>query len=169
MRVAVIGAGPSGLVTLKYLLSACDSLGSDPVEPILFESESLMGGTFVHRTYEDGELVSSKQLTTFSDFRPQDSDPDFHSTDRYVEYLNDYCTHFGLWEHIKLSITVVSIRKNGNRRHIITYRQQDGPQTAEHECDAVAICTGLHVTPNIPNHQRRGPSIKSLSLVRVQE
>ncbi|CAP65622.1 uncharacterized protein PODANS_6_11110 [Podospora anserina S mat+] len=139
MRVAVIGAGPSGLVTLKYLLSACDSLGSDPVEPILFESESLMGGTFVHRTYEDGELVSSKQLTTFSDFRPQDSDPDFHSTDRYVEYLNDYCTHFGLWEHIKLSITVVSIRKNGNRRHIITYRQQDGPQTAEHECDAVAI------------------------------
>ncbi|KAK4641294.1 LOW QUALITY PROTEIN: hypothetical protein QC761_0100770 [Podospora bellae-mahoneyi] len=90
MRVAVIGAGPSGLVTLKYQLSACDSLGSDPVEPILFESES--------------------SLTTFSDFRPQDSDPDFLLTDRYVDKT-----------------------------------------TAEHECDAVAICTGLHVTPNIPN------------------
>ncbi|KAK0671726.1 hypothetical protein QBC41DRAFT_300413 [Cercophora samala] len=140
MRVAVIGAGPSGLVTLKYLLTACDFLDTGPVEAVLFESESSVGG----------DLVSSKQLTTFSDFRPHDSDPDFLSTDRYVEHLNEYCTHFGLWEHIKLSTSVVSIRRNGNRGHIIGYRHQDCPDTAEYECDAVAICSGLHVTPNIP-------------------
>ncbi|KAK4180451.1 hypothetical protein QBC36DRAFT_355126 [Triangularia setosa] len=143
MRVAVVGAGPSGLMTFKYLLAACDFLATDP--------ESV-GGTFAHRTYEDGELVSSKQLTTFSGFRLRVSDPDFLSTDRYVQYLSGYCTHFGLWKHIKLSTTVLSIRQRGNRStHIITYQHRGSPQTQEYECDAVAICSGLHVTPNIPN------------------
>ena len=41
MRVAVIGAGPSGLVTLKYLLAAHDALKTDqPIEVRCFESES---------------------------------------------------------------------------------------------------------------------------------
>ncbi|KAK3048302.1 Monooxygenase PC-14 [Extremus antarcticus] len=77
MKVAVIGAGPSGLFTLKYLLTAHQYLGVEKIEARLFESEGGVGGTFLARTYEDAELVSSKQLTTFSDFRPKDDDPDF--------------------------------------------------------------------------------------------
>jgi dimethylaniline monooxygenase (N-oxide forming) len=60
-RVAVIGAGPSGLTTLKYLLASQNALGSAPVDVRLFESESAIGGTFFARTYEDAE-VSSKIL-----------------------------------------------------------------------------------------------------------
>lgn len=56
MRVAVIGAGPSGLTTLKYLLASQDALGTAPVEVRLFESESSIGGTFFARTYEDAEV-----------------------------------------------------------------------------------------------------------------
>jgi len=56
MRVAVIGAGPSGLVTLKYALSAYTALQSDPVDVRLFESEDGVGGTFYARTYEDAEV-----------------------------------------------------------------------------------------------------------------
>lgn len=58
MRVAVIGAGPSGLVTLKYLLAAQEALGTDAVEVRLFESEAGVGGTFLSRTYEDAEVCS---------------------------------------------------------------------------------------------------------------
>lgn len=58
MRVAIIGAGPSGLVTLKYLLAAERSLGTEPVEVRLFESESGVGGTFLVRTYEEAEVLS---------------------------------------------------------------------------------------------------------------
>jgi len=56
MKVAVIGAGPSGLVTLKYLATAHLFLGTEPIEARLFESEDAIGGTFHARTYEDAEV-----------------------------------------------------------------------------------------------------------------
>lgn len=58
MRVAVIGAGPSGLVTLKYLKTAHHFFPGKPVEAVLFESESVVGGTFAQRTYEDAEVYT---------------------------------------------------------------------------------------------------------------
>ncbi|KAG6035383.1 hypothetical protein E4U41_006107, partial [Claviceps citrina] len=116
MRVAVIGAGPSGLATLKYLVEAHKYLGCEAVEARLFEYQPRVGGTFAARVYEDAELVSSKQLTTFSDLRVPDG-PDFLSTTRYVEYLEDYCTRFGLWEHIRLDTRVVSVSRRPGGGH----------------------------------------------------
>ncbi|KAK0612524.1 hypothetical protein B0T17DRAFT_543883 [Bombardia bombarda] len=150
MRVAVIGGGPSGLVTLKYLLTAHRFLDSDPIEAVLFEAEDAIGGTFTHRVYEDAELVSSKQLTTFSDFRPREDDPDFLSAARYVQYLHDYCTRFSLWPHVKLSTPVVSVRRRPLGGHVVSYRSNLAGQMVEYECDAIAVCSGLHVTPNLP-------------------
>jgi len=59
MKVAVIGAGPSGLVTLKYLLTAHQFLDIEPIEARIFESEDAIGGTFYARTYEDAEVQPS--------------------------------------------------------------------------------------------------------------
>ncbi len=57
MRVAVIGGGPSGLVTLKYLVTAHDFFpGMDPIEAKLFEAQDSIGGTFTYRVYEDAEV-----------------------------------------------------------------------------------------------------------------
>jgi dimethylaniline monooxygenase (N-oxide forming) len=56
MRVAVIGGGPSGLVTLKYLLTAHLFLETGPIEARIFEGEADIGGTFLARTYEDAEV-----------------------------------------------------------------------------------------------------------------
>jgi cation diffusion facilitator CzcD-associated flavoprotein CzcO len=56
MKVAVIGGGPSGLVTLKYLIRAHLNLDCDPIEARLFELEDSIGGAFAHRTYEDAEV-----------------------------------------------------------------------------------------------------------------
>jgi cation diffusion facilitator CzcD-associated flavoprotein CzcO len=63
----VIGGGPAGLVSLKYLKNHTTWIDSE--EPLLVEQESEIGGTFRWRAYENAELVSSKQLTCFSDFR----------------------------------------------------------------------------------------------------
>lgn len=56
MRVAVIGGGPSGVVTLKYLLLAHQLLSCEPVEARLFEYQDTIGGTFAARAYEDAEV-----------------------------------------------------------------------------------------------------------------
>ena len=62
MRVAVIGGGPSGLVTLKTLVTAHEFLaGTEPIEAKLFEQEDSIGGTFKHRVYEDAEVCCRAQ------------------------------------------------------------------------------------------------------------
>lgn len=66
MRVVVVGAGPAGLTTLKTLLHAPSSLGTN-FDPVILELGDSIGGTFDQRSYENGTLVSSKQLTCFSD------------------------------------------------------------------------------------------------------
>ncbi|KAI1099823.1 FAD/NAD(P)-binding domain-containing protein [Jackrogersella minutella] len=148
MRVAIIGAGPSGLVTLKYLLAAERALGTKPVEVRLFESEASVGGTFLARTYEDAELVSSRQLTCFSDFRCRDDEPDFISAKRYVEYLKEYCTNFNLWPHMTFSCRVTKVESRREGGHAVTYLCETQQYTWD--CDAVAVCSGLHVNPSIP-------------------
>ncbi|OTA56657.1 FAD/NAD(P)-binding domain-containing protein [Hypoxylon sp. EC38] len=164
MRVAVIGAGPSGLVTLKYLKTAHHFFPGKPVEAVLFESESEVGGTFAKRTYEDAELVSSKFLTAFSDFRAHENDPDFLSAERYVHYLNQYCDHFNLWPDINLKTKVVAIKRRPGGGHVVHYRKADyvDAEVMTYECDAIAVCTGLHVTPNIPNL----PGIENVPVVK---
>lgn len=66
-----------------------------------------------------------------------------------MEYLNQYCTHFQLWPLIRLNANVTSVAKGQERRHIIRY--EIAGQCYSWECDAVAVCSGLHVQPNIPS------------------
>ncbi|KAI3336822.1 FAD/NAD(P)-binding domain-containing protein [Xylariaceae sp. AK1471] len=150
VRIAIIGAGPAGIVTLRYLLAAEKALQCEPIEVRLFESDTGVGGTFRARTYEDGELVSSTRFTTFSDFRLGKA-PDFLGVDQYLKYLEDYCSHFKLWPHMNFSCRVTNLeRQDGS--HILTYFTKE-QQENTWQCDAVAICSGLHVDPNIPHIQ----------------
>lgn len=64
----IIGGGPAGIVALKYFLEYGPKCPPGE-EPVLVEMEDDIGGTFRWRGYENAELVSSKQLTCFSDFR----------------------------------------------------------------------------------------------------
>lgn len=50
MKVAVIGAGPAGLVTCKTMLEAASE--AFPFDPVIFEQEGDLGGTFRYRSYE---------------------------------------------------------------------------------------------------------------------
>lgn len=86
-------------------------------------------------------------MTTFSDLRVPDPDNDFLSTERYVAYLEEYCRHFGLQKHIYLNTRVVAVERT-SRRHRVVY--EHGGEYAGWECDAVAVCSGLHVEPNVP-------------------
>ncbi|KAL2883320.1 hypothetical protein SGCOL_000999 [Colletotrichum sp. CLE4] len=160
IRVAIIGAGASGLVTAKYLRQARQYFGVPDVEVRVFEKEDGVGGVCKYKAYEEAEMVSSKYLTAFSDFRVSKDLPDFLPTEEYVRYLKGFCTHFDLWGVIetKTEILRVSHTSSGHRvffRRIERLRaadRRDGEQQEESwDCDAIAICSGLNNVPFIPS------------------
>lgn len=56
LKVAVIGGGPSGLVTLKYLLEAHKFFPGANIDVDLYEKEGDVGGVFTYGVYEDAEV-----------------------------------------------------------------------------------------------------------------
>lgn len=56
LKVAVIGGGPAGLVTLKYLVEAHKFFPGADIEAHLFEAHADIGGVFYHQVYEDAEV-----------------------------------------------------------------------------------------------------------------
>lgn len=100
-RVAVIGAGPCGLVALK-------TLKEDGFDVILYERRDYVGGLWKYSTddsisvADNTEFNSSKFRSALSDFPMPDDMADFPTAKQLYKYFCDYCTHFGLWEHIKL-------------------------------------------------------------------
>jgi len=56
VKVAVVGGGLSGLVILKYFITAHNFLPVKPIEARLFGSEAQNGGNFRYRTYENAEV-----------------------------------------------------------------------------------------------------------------
>ncbi|KAK4054707.1 hypothetical protein OIV83_000631 [Microbotryomycetes sp. JL201] len=168
-RVVIIGAGPAGLVQLKVLLHFPRHLRTNPdvheFDAVVLEQAHKIGGTFDQRSYENGTLVSSKQLTAFSDYRfPLDA-PDHITMPEYVNYLERYVARFGLdspvgpaWHatplaaksRIQLDTKVTNIERARSGKHQVTYKDKQG-QSHTIECDAVAICTGLHVLPAVPS------------------
>lgn len=135
---------------MKTLLES--STNATPIEACLFEAEDDIGGTFRYRAYDNAELVSSKQLTAFSDYRFPTEQHDHVSLPQYVAYLQSYVDRFHLAKHIKLGHRVVDISPivQDGRRHRLIYSDKNGNE-GTFECSHIAMCTGLHVEPAIPS------------------
>ncbi|KAK7746694.1 hypothetical protein SLS53_001881 [Cytospora paraplurivora] len=151
LKVAVIGAGASGLVTLKYLLEANKFFPGVAIEARLFEKGNDIGGVFKHQVYEDAELVSSKYLTAFSDFRIPEYEQDFLTPQQYVDYLKAYATRFGIWDHIRLSTAVDAIKSSLDGNHVLALVDAQDQHIGSYSCHAIAVCSGLNQDPFIPD------------------
>jgi len=144
MRILVIGAGASGLVTAKYA-------AREGHEVSIVEAGKAIGGTFENKSYQDAQMVSSKHLTCFSDFRRPDAAMHMKLAE-YVVYLQEYASHFGIEDLIRFGVKVLNVQKSAQKNAYEVTMQVDGddshPRTEE--WDAVAVCSGLHNMPRIP-------------------
>jgi dimethylaniline monooxygenase (N-oxide forming) len=95
-------------------------------------------------------------LTSFSDHRFPPDTPDHISLPQYVNYLHSYVEHFALEPFLRLGCPVTSIEpleKSTNQqwKHRVKYTDKlNGDKEGTFDCSHIAICTGLHVEPNIP-------------------
>ncbi|MFL5256629.1 MAG: NAD(P)-binding protein [Rhodopila sp.] len=109
-KIAIIGAGASGLCSAKYLLQA----GFDVT---IFEIGSQIGGMWCYRNdsgrssaYRTLHINTSRGVTRFSDL---DFDPDTQPFPDHYDmhrYLVQYADHFGVTPRIRFNSKVVQVR-----------------------------------------------------------
>ncbi|KAI9182480.1 hypothetical protein LWI28_025779 [Acer negundo] len=101
-QIGIVGAGISGLVACKYMLSK----GYDP---IVFEARSRVGGVWI-KNFETTTLQTTKPLYQFSDFPSQSSvTEDFPTQHQVFDHIQSYAQHFDLLKHIRFNTKVVGI------------------------------------------------------------
>src|ERR1044072_7471603 len=138
--VAVIGAGPGGLVAARWLLS-------QGFEPTIFEQSHTLGGQWsgMHGTsgiWPTMHTNTSRILTSFSDLEP-DNDLTFPSNRDILAYLHRYADMFGLPPRIRFGTRVDRLDRC------------DGGYVVEHSGTAdtferVVVASGRFQSPAIP-------------------
>jgi dimethylaniline monooxygenase (N-oxide forming) len=132
-RVAVVGAGPSGLVAAKEALEA-------GFEPTVFEASDDLGGQWHSAAAHSGiwpgmRTNTSRAMTAFSDFPPPADHPLHPLAEQIHSYLRAYAAHFGVTDRIRLNTPVTSLRR--------------GWIVNGEPYDAVVIASGRFVRPNL--------------------
>ena len=142
-RVAIIGAGLSGLTTIKELVE-------EGHEVICFEKNNDVGGVFSDvGCYDSVELTASNYFMAFSDFMPYDEKVRFWTRKEYKNYLNRYAIHFDIKKYIQFNCLVKNIKKL-DKGFDITFEKEDQSFHTEN-FDNLAICSGQFQKANVPN------------------
>lgn len=136
MKVCVVGAGVSGLVTVKELLEE----GHDVV---CFKQEAREGGVFYHPkgiAYDSMLLNVSQNFMSYSSMPPIEEDKRaFWSRRRYARYLREFAKGYDLFKHIQFETEVTGVEANESG---VRVRYKRDNQAQEAVFDAIAICRG---------------------------
>ena len=138
--VAVIGAGPGGLVAARWL-------ASQGFEPTIFEQTPTLGGQWSGLPGHSGvwptmHTNTSRILTAFSDLE-HSTDVVYPSGRDVLDYLHRYAEMFGLMSRLRLDTRVDRLSRS------------DGGWLVEHSggtehFDRAVVATGRFQTPAIP-------------------
>ncbi|EAL62475.1 flavin-containing monooxygenase [Dictyostelium discoideum AX4] len=113
-KVAVIGAGLSGLCFSKYINQIGD------LEPTIFEKTNDIGGAWSNssnrKSWDSLKLNTNQLSMSFSDFLFKNQFPNkeeiFPSNKTFYEYLKSFVENFELINYIKFNSNVIKIEKN---------------------------------------------------------
>ncbi|XP_039985693.1 flavin-containing monooxygenase 5-like isoform X2 [Xiphias gladius] len=163
-KVAVIGAGPSGLTSIKACLD-------EGLEPTCFESSHDIGGLWRFKEkpepgraniYQSVVINSSKEMMAFSDFPPLAELPNNMHHSEVLLYLRLYAKAFKLLQHIQFQTTVLRVRQTPDFAVTGQWEvetERGAGQRESHIFDAVIVCTGHFTQPHLP--LRDFPGIES--------
>ncbi|XP_071476242.1 flavin-containing monooxygenase 5-like [Diadema antillarum] len=159
-RVAVIGAGVSGLVSIKTCLE-------EGLEPVCFEQTSDIGGVWNFQEEEGVDphgppyiyrgLVTNvcKPMMAFSDFPFPPEWPPYLQGEDVFKYYVDYANHFDLWKKIRFNTRVIRVEKADDfektGRWIVRSQCKDEDVKTE-VFDAVMVCSGFYSSGFIPEY-----------------
>ncbi|XP_041374268.1 dimethylaniline monooxygenase [N-oxide-forming] 2-like [Gigantopelta aegis] len=154
--VAVIGAGISGLVSIKSCLE-------EGLEPVCFEQHDDIGGVWYNtdelrqgqgpRAYDSLVTNSSKDMMCFSDYPYPKHYPPYLTCQMVHSYLHSYAEHFQLKKYIQFQKKIVKVSKADDYdisgKWIVETESAEGDLN-RHVVDAVMVCSGFYKIPHYP-------------------
>ncbi|XP_021020713.1 dimethylaniline monooxygenase [N-oxide-forming] 5-like [Mus caroli] len=161
-RIAVIGAGVSGLGAVKCCLE-------EGLEPTCFEKRSDIGGLWKYEEipksgnlgiYKSLTCNTSKEMTAFSDYPIPDHFPNYMHNSKMMEYLKMYARHFGLMKHIQFQTNVCSIKKrpdfSSSGQWDVVVETEEMQKT--YIFDGIMVCSGHYTEKYFPLQDFEGIS-----------
>ena len=152
-KVAVIGAGPTGITVLKNLLD-------QGIQAVGFDRGKVVGGNWVFSeenehssVFETTHIISSKTLSQYADYTWDDHDgsaADYPSHAELASYFQGYARHFQLEQHIRFQTEVLKIEKLSSNDWEIELEDSQGVRK-EH-FSHVVVCNGHHWDPRWPEY-----------------
>ncbi|MCO4773425.1 MAG: NAD(P)/FAD-dependent oxidoreductase [Deltaproteobacteria bacterium] len=136
-RVAVIGAGVSGLTTAYWLKRR-------GIDFTLFEASNRVGGVWHQKAYNELFLITSRKSTYLSGSKPPEDYPDFPSAAQWLAYLEDYAASQGLEEHLRLHTAVDVVQPSGEGFEVTAAGTSES-------FTHVVVCSGLNQIPKHPD------------------
>lgn len=149
VRIAVIGAGCSGITAVKNLLQA----GLNNV--VCFEKNNQLGGNWIYSpdlshssVFETTHIISSKKLSQFSDFPMPDDYPDYPSHQQLHQYFTNYATHFDVIKYIKFNTEVLEASLTKDKKWKLDLNNNNSEIF-----DYLLIANGHHWDPLLPKYK----------------
>jgi dimethylaniline monooxygenase (N-oxide forming) len=170
--VAVIGAGPLGLMALK-------NMTEDGFNVTCYEARPYIGGVWQYSkdaglsVQESTRFNSSRFRSAISDFPFPDDTDDFPTWQQLNNYLEDYAQHFHLKSHIKLSCAVAGLtRKDGKWGVEYFSKEVDGIKRTDW-FDKVVVAIGSFVQAKQPTlegiEKFEGRQVHAIDFHRAEE
>ncbi|PIK38358.1 hypothetical protein BSL78_22141 [Apostichopus japonicus] len=159
VRVAILGAGASGLTAIKCCLD-------EGLEPVCFEKTDDIGGLWLYRgdtnkfpelgcVFKSTVINTSKEIMSFSDFPCPKEFANFMHNRQVYQYLKLYADKFGLMKHIQFNNSVTSAKKaadfDSTGRWDIEIKDEVTGDKKMETFDALFVCNGHHAKPYIPD------------------
>ena len=168
-RVAVIGAGPSGLAQLRAFQSAAQK-GADIPEVVCFEKQADWGGlwNYTWRTGLDeyGEPVHGSMYRYLWSNGPKEclEFADYSFEEHFGKPIASYPPRAVLWDYIKGRVEKADVRKwvrfstpvrmvrfdEATKKFTVTAHDRVEDRMYDEEFDYVVVASGHFSTPNVP-------------------
>lgn len=153
-RIAVIGAGPSGIAAGRNVIES--GLGDGLV---VFEKSDQAGGNWVFReeashssVYATTHIISSKFHSAYEDFPFPEGTPDYPSHDHLRQYFQAYSKHFGVHKKTRYHTEVLKAAPGADGKGWnITSRDARGTEKTEH-FEVLMVSNGHHWNPKLPQY-----------------
>ncbi|XP_076307472.1 flavin-containing monooxygenase 5-like [Tachypleus tridentatus] len=155
-RICIIGAGSSGLTSIKACLE-------EGLQPFCYEKTDQIGGLWRYRDDDFDGVASvmkstiintSKEINAYSDFPPPKEFPNYMHNNYMIKYIEMYAEKFDLARYVRFRHEILKVVENHDfgetGRWKVAIRNIEEDRIFDDVFDGVLVCIGHHVYPHVP-------------------